>query len=71
MIDKIKSALTNFITNNDEEEEDKKIILFDASMLKEKDDAEEPELNMIGLFADVVEEKNCRLGSRFFIFERG
>ena len=65
MIDKIKSALTNFITNNDEEEEDKKIILFDSSILKEKDDAEEPELNMIGLFADVVEEKIADLVHAF------
>ena len=65
MIDKIKSALTNFITNNDEEEEDKKIILFDSSILKEKDDTEEPELNMIGLFADVVEEKIADLVHAF------
>ena len=57
MIGKIKDALTNFITNTDEEEEEKKIIFFDPASLKDKDAPPEPELNMIGLFADVVEEK--------------
>jgi len=53
MIKRIKKALTTFITDLEEEEE-KNLIFFDPSQLKEPEQEAAP---MVGLFAEVVEEK--------------
>ena len=53
MIERIKKALAPFVTNVEEAEE-KNLIFFDPAQLKELEQEAAP---MVGLFAEVVEEK--------------
>ena len=59
MIKKIKQAVSTFITNAEENEDtaDKRIIILDSGSSTEP----EPEFQMLGLFAEVVEEKIAEL----------
>tara|TARA_R110000824_G_scaffold160957_1_gene335940 strand:- start:6221 stop:6874 length:654 start_codon:yes stop_codon:yes gene_type:complete len=60
MIKKIKEkVISTFITNEEEEGiEEKSIMIIDPSMLGE---SKEPDMRIIGLFTDVVEEKVAEL----------
>jgi len=61
MINKIKEKINTFITNLEEEpEEENKIILVDPGGHKN-----EPDMRVIGLFADVVEDKVAELVHAF------
>jgi ATP-dependent Clp endopeptidase proteolytic subunit ClpP len=53
MIKKIKQAVSTFITEAEESEGDKRIIILESGGSKEP----EPEFQMLGLFAEVIEEK--------------
>jgi ATP-dependent Clp endopeptidase proteolytic subunit ClpP len=53
MIERIKKALAPFITNLDEDEK-KNLIFFDPAQLREPEQEASP---MVGLFAEVIEEK--------------
>jgi len=53
MIERIKKALAPFVTNLEEAEE-KNLIFFDPAQLKEPEQEAAP---MVGLFAEVIEEK--------------
>ena len=61
MINRIKEAVSTFITHIDEEEEtDKRIILIDPAQLTPPPDPA-PDFQMLGLFAEVIEEKIAEL----------
>ena len=57
MIGRIKEVIGEFITNKEEEEEKPRLVMLDAETLKGIAPEEEPASHLIGLFAEVSEEK--------------
>ena len=62
MINRIKQAIGEFVTNTPEEEpeEDKRVIVIDSSQIAHPEEGA-PDFQMLGLFAEVVEEKIAEL----------
>ena len=63
MIDRIKEAISNFVTEKDENEENEdqpRLVIVDPSTLSAPE-AEQPESYLLGLFAEVAEEKVAEL----------
>ena len=61
MINRIKEIVSTFITNlGEEEKEEKRVVIVDSSHLAISQEPE-PEFQLIGLFAEVVEEKVAEL----------
>jgi ATP-dependent Clp endopeptidase proteolytic subunit ClpP len=62
MINRIKEAVSTFITNiEEEEEEEKRIIIMEAAQMPVPEPEPELDFQMLGLFAEVVEEKIAEL----------
>jgi ATP-dependent Clp protease protease subunit len=57
MIGRIKEVIGEFITNKQEEEEPPRLVMIDSEALKQITAEEEPASHLIGLFAEVSEEK--------------
>ena len=63
MIDRIKEAISNFVTEKDENEENEeqpRLVIVDPSSLSAPE-IEEPDSYLLGLFAEVAEEKVAEL----------
>ena len=61
MIDKIKEAIGAFVTNETPEEEEPKLVIVDPTALQQAIKEEEPRSHLLGLFAEVAEEKIAEL----------
>jgi len=61
MIDRIKEAITAFVTEEKEEKEEPRLVIVDPTALQEAMKEEEPRSHLLGLFAEVAEEKIAEL----------
>jgi len=61
MIKRIKEAIDFFVTNEKAEEEGPKLVIIDPAALQSAVQEEEPDSYLMGLFAEVVEEKIAEL----------
>jgi ATP-dependent Clp protease protease subunit len=61
MIDRIKGAIEAFVTNETIEEPEPRLVIVDPAMLQEKLTESEPRSHLLGLFAEVAEEKIAEL----------
>jgi ATP-dependent Clp protease protease subunit len=61
MINRIKEAIGAFVTEEKVEEEEPKVVIVDPAMLQEALKEEEPRSHIMGLFAEVVEDKIAEL----------
>ena len=61
MIKRIKEVIDSFVTNEKAEEESPKLVIIDPAALQSAAQEEEPDSHLLGLFAEVVEEKIAEL----------
>jgi len=61
MIDRIKEAIGTFVTDKKTEEPEPRLVIIDPDMLKEALNEEEPRTHLMGLFAEVAEDKIAEL----------
>ncbi len=60
-IDRIKKAVDAFVTNEKEEPEQPRLVVIDPASLQASPEEEEPRSHLLGLFAEVAEEKIAEL----------
>jgi ATP-dependent Clp protease protease subunit len=61
MINRIKEAIGAFVTEEKVEEEEPRVVIVDPAMLQEALKEEEPRSHIMGLFAEVAEDKIAEL----------
>jgi len=61
MIKRIKEAIDSFVTSEKVEEEAPKLVIIDPAALQSAAQEDEPDSHLMGLFAEVVEEKIAEL----------
>ena len=61
MIERIKEAISTFVTGKEEEKEEPKLVIIDPATLQAVAAEEEPDSYLFGLFAEVVEDKIAEL----------
>jgi ATP-dependent Clp protease protease subunit len=61
MIERIKEAISTFVTGKEEEKEEPKLVIIDPAALQAAVAEEEPDSYLFGLFAEVVEDKIAEL----------
>jgi len=61
MIKRIKEVIDSFVTNETAEEEGTKLVIIDPAALQSAAQEDEPDSHLMGLFAEVVEEKIAEL----------
>ena len=61
MINRIKEVIGSFVTEKTKEEEPARLVIVDPAALQEAMQEEEPRSHLLGLFAEVAEEKIAEL----------